>query len=500
MKYQPRPSDLKVTLLKATGGFPPVMQPHRNTALKLDHPANGWEDVELAELSVVDIPGDHFTMFVAPNDDILASALQVCLADEERRSANTAVTAETSIAFNPQDPAFLNDPYPFYRALREKAPVHYEDSLGGWVLTGYDDVSRLLRDSRVIRPPVTDYLFASVPQAQRDGMANFERQLAGSLPFTNPPYHTRLRRLFGKAFTARKIMAMRGRVSEITDGLLDRLADRGSGDLMELVAYPLPSTVVMEFIGVPAPDHARMTFLATEMMALLGAQYAKDAPEIAARAHVAMNEFVEYLTDLIGQRRRSPVDDLLSTLIAGGEDGLTDEELILNCMALLNAGLETTANYLGNGTLALLRNPDQIRLLRDDPSLAEAAAEELLRYDGPAPILTPQLADDDLEIGGRVIKKGQLVYPIVGAANRDPARFPDPDRLDLTRVPNGQLSFGFGPHFCIGATLARIEGQEYFTRLVRRFPKLRMDPDRQPPKFRDDPLLRGLVTFPVRVD
>ncbi|HKN53387.1 MAG TPA: alpha/beta fold hydrolase, partial [Amycolatopsis sp.] len=301
VKYQPRPSDLKVTLLKATGGFPPVMQPHRNTALKLDHPANGWEDVELAELSVVDIPGDHFTMFVAPNDDILASALQVCLADEERRSANTAVTAETSIAFNPQDPAFLNDPYPFYRALREKAPVHYEDSLGGWVLTGYDDVSRLLRDSRVIRPPVTDYLFASVPQAQRDGMANFERQLAGSLPFTNPPYHTRLRRLFGKAFTARKIMAMRGRVSEITDGLLDRLADRGSGDLMELVAYPLPSTVVMEFIGVPAPDHARMTFLATEMMALLGAQYAKDAPEIAARAHVAMNEFVEYLTDLIGQ-------------------------------------------------------------------------------------------------------------------------------------------------------------------------------------------------------
>ncbi|MET9633261.1 cytochrome P450 [Lentzea sp. NPDC006480] len=493
VKYQPLPSDLHVTLLKAAGGFPPVMKPHRNTALKLDCAANGWEHVSLGSLSVVDIPGDHFTMFVEPNDEIIAATVHQCLAEEERRSANTV--GSRTLAFNPEDPAFLNDPYPFYRALRESSPLHYEDTLGGWVLTRYDDVSQLLRDHRVIRPPVTDYLFASVPQVQRDEMSNFERQLSGSLPFTNAPYHTRLRGLLGKAFTPRRVKAMRARVAEVTDSLLDEVSD--GTELISTVCYPLPSTVVMEFIGVPEPEHARMTALATQMMALLGAQYAKDAPLVARKAHAAMNEFVEYMSGLIEERRSAPCEDLLSTLI-GGE--LSDEELILNCMALLNAGLETTANYLGNGTLALLRNPEQMALLRNNLSLAESAAEELLRYDGPAPIMTPQLADADLEIGGQLIRKGQLIYPIVGAANRDPDRFADPERLDVSRPPNGQLSFGFGPHFCIGAALARIEGQEYFTRLVTRFPNLRLDPEAPPPMFRDDPLLRGLQTLHVRVD
>ncbi|GLZ36146.1 hypothetical protein Lesp02_83330 [Lentzea sp. NBRC 105346] len=492
VKYQPLPSDLDVTLLKAADGFPPVMQPHRNTALHLDCPANGWANVTVGSLSVVDIPGDHFTMFVEPNDMLVADAVHSCML-HERRAANTM--AAQAIMFNPDDPAFLNDPYPFYRALRETAPMHYEDTLGGLVLTRYDDVSALLRDHRVIRPPVTDYLFASVPQAQRDEMIAFERQLAGSLPFTNAPYHTRLRGLIAKAFTPRKIRAMRDRVGEITDSLLDVLDVCDGGDLMSIVAYPLPSTVVMEFIGVPERDHERMTFLGTEMMALLGAQYAKDAPAIARRAHAAMNEFTEYLTGLIGQRRANPREDLLSTLISGE---LTDDEVINNCMALINAGLETTANYLGNGTLALLRHPEQFALLGNDPLLAESAAEELLRYDGPTPILTPQLANEDLELGGMHIKKGTMLYPVVGAANHDPARFPDPDRLDITRQPNGQLSFGFGIHFCIGAALARIEGQEFFTRLATRFPHLRLDPDAPAPVFRDDPLLRGLEHLHVR--
>ncbi|TWP50624.1 cytochrome P450 [Lentzea tibetensis] len=493
VKYQPLPSDLNVTLMKATDGFPPVMKPHRNTALALDDPANGWEHVSLGTLSVVDIPGDHFTMFVEPHDEIIAGAVHTCLAEEERRSANTV--GAKAIAFNPDDPAFLNDPYPFYRALRDSDPIHYEDTLGGWMLTRYEDVSQLLRDPRVIRPPVTDYLFASVPQSQRDEMAAFERQLAGSLPFTNAPYHTRLRSLLGKAFTPRRVRAMRARIAEITDSLLDVLDVCDGGDLMKLVAYPLPSTVIMEFIGVPEEDHARMTYLATEMMALLGAQYSKDAPLIARKAHAAMNEFVSYMTSLISLRRSSPREDLLSTLI-GGE--LTEEELILNCMALLNAGLETTANLLGNGTLALLRNPAQYSLLRNDPQLAESAAEELLRYDGPTPILTPQLADADISIGGQLIKKGQLIYPMVGAANRDPVRFPEPDQLDVTRPPNGQLSFGVGIHFCVGAALARMEAQEYFTRLTARFPHLRLDPSMPAPVFRDDPLLRGLAHLHVR--
>ncbi len=322
-----------------------------------------------------------------------------------------------------------------------------------------------------------------------------------ALPFANPPHHTRLRKLVSKAFTPRAVEAMRPRIKEITDGLLDRIEEAGGGDLIAEVTYPLPSTVIMEFMGVPAPDHPRLTFLATEMMALLGAQYAADAPAIARRAYEAINEFSGYMRDLIARRRREPRADLLSTLIdATGPDGaLSEEELVLNCMAMLNAGLETTANYLGNGTFALLRHPEQMRLLRENPSLAEYAAEELLRYDGPAPIMTPQLADEDVVIGGQQIRKGQMLYPVVGAANRDPARFPDPERLDLTRTPNGQLGFGFGIHYCVGAALAKIEGQTYFPALVTRFPKLRLDPDGPAPAFRDDPLLRGLRSLNVRI-
>jgi cytochrome P450/thioesterase domain-containing protein/protoporphyrinogen oxidase/acyl carrier protein len=509
VKYQPLPSDLKVTLIKATGGFPPVMKPHRNTALKLDDPANGWEHVDLGELAVVEIPGDHFTMFVEPNDELLANAVHRCLADEQRRGANTLTgagqqrgSAETTIAFNPLDPAFINDPYPFYRALRETAPIHYEDSIGGWVFTRHDDVSQLLRHPKVERPPVTDYLFASVPQADRDEMSEFERMIGEMLPFTNPPHHTRLRKLVSKAFTPRTVEAMRPRIQEITDRLLDPVEEAGRGELISQVAYRLPATVIMDFIGVPEVDHARMTFLATQLMKLLGAQYAADASAIARAAYGAMREFTAYLTALIAERRADPRDDLLSTLIAAGgpEGALTDEELILNCMALLNAGLETTANYLGNGTLALLRHPAQFTLLRDDPSLAESAAEELLRYDGPTPILTPQLAADDVEIGGQLIRKGQLLYPVIGAANRDPARYPDPERLDVTRSPSGQLSFGAGIHYCIGAALARVEGQVLFPTMARRFPNLRLDADAAPPTFRDDPVLRGLTALAVRVD
>jgi len=407
-----------------------------------------------------------------------------------------------TIEFNPLDPAFLADPYPFFRALREAAPILYVDSLGGWVFTRYEDISKMLRDPRLnIRPPVTEQLFAAVPQAQRDQMAEFERMLGGALPFANPPHHTRLRTGVTRGFTARAIEAIRPRVQQITDDLLDGIQTRGGGDLIAEVTYPLPSTVVLEFLGVPSTYHVRMAQLAGRIMELLSVQYAADPPAVVVAAQEGMIEFGDYIGGLIEERRTQPREDLLSAMVDASdvEGTLTDEEIILSCMSLL-VGSESTSNYLGNGTLALLRNPDQYRLLGENPSLAVSATEELLRYDTSSPIITPQLATEDVEIGGHLIKKGQLMYPVLGAANRDPARYPDPDRLDLRREPSGTLSFSVGIHHCSGAALARLEGQIFFTTLTRRFPHLRIDPDAAAPRYRPDPLLHGLESLHVRVN
>ena len=408
---------------------------------------------------------------------------------------------EPTISFNPLDPVFLADPYPFYRALREFAPIHFEESLGGWVFTRYDDVAQMLRENRGLRPPVTDYLFAAVPQAQRDEMAEFERMLGAALPFANPPHHTRLRKLVSMGFTARAIEAIRPRVQQITDELLDRIEANGGGDIISELARPLPSTVVLEFIGVPSKDHARMMELATRVIELLAIRGATDAPAVAAAAHASMNEFGDYMEGLIEARRRDPGEDMLSAMVTASDaqGNLRNEEIVLSAMSLL-VGSESTTNFLGNGTLALLRNPSQYRLLAENPSLAESATEELLRYDPPAPIIAPQVASDDHEIGGQLIKQGELMYPVLGAANRDPARYADPDRLDLRRQPSGVLSLSVGIHFCTGAALARLEAQIYFATLTRRLPHLRIDPDAEAPAFHADPLLRGLESLNVCIN
>jgi cytochrome P450 len=408
---------------------------------------------------------------------------------------------EPTVQFNPLDPTFLNDPYPFYQALREFAPIHFEAGLGGWVFTRYDDVAQMLRENRGLRPPVTEYLFAAVPQAQRDGMAEFERMLAAALPFANPPHHTRLRKLVSMGFTARAIEAIRPRVEQVTDELLDRFEAKGGGDVIADLARPLPSTVVLEFIGVPSKDHARTMQLATAVIEMLAIRGAADAPAVAAAAHVAMNEFSDYMEALIEERRRNPGLDVLSAMVTASDTqgNLRNEEIVLSAMSLL-VGSESTTNFLGNGTLALLRNPSQYQLLAEDPTLAKIATEELLRYDTSSPIIAPQLASEDVEIGGQLIKQGELMYPVIGAANRDPARYADPDQLDLRRNPSGVLSFSVGIHFCSGAALARLEAQTYFAALTRRFPHLHLDPDAEAPVFHADPLLRGLQSLNVRVN
>ncbi len=411
------------------------------------------------------------------------------------------MTTET-IQFNPMDPDFIANPHPFYRELRTHAPVHFEEALGGWVITRYDDVSKVLRDGRAVRPPAGEILLSRLPAEVRQEVSVLEQKLTTSLPFANPPHHTRLRALVSKGFTPRIINSMRPSIQRITDRLLDQIQEAGRSDLMKDFAYPVPTSVIMELVGVPEEDRPLLIDWATDIMAILGQALPSADPIGTARAaSKATEEFTGYLDTLIKQRRKAPREDLLSNLIAATDEGgrLSNDELNLTVLILLNAGLETTANYLGNGTYTLLRNPHLAAELRADPSIVETAAEELLRYDGPVPITTPQVVTEAMEVGGQYIEPGQLLYAVIGAANRDPERFADPDQIDLRRPVGGVLSFGLGIHFCIGARLARLEAQIAIGSLFNRFPNLRLDDDAPPPVFRPDPLLRGLLTLPVVV-
>jgi unspecific monooxygenase len=311
----------------------------------------------------------------------------------------------------------------------------------------------------------------------------------------DPPDHTRLRGLVSKAFTPRVVEGLRPRVQQIVDGLLDQNAARGSMELIEDFAYPLPVTVICEMLGVPVEDHETFKGWSREMARSLDPE--EFLPQdVVERRQRAIESFSEYFSRLIEERRARPRDDLLSALIAAEEAGdkLTGPELLAICILLLVAGHETTVNLIGNGTLALLRHPEQLQKLRDDPSLARSAVEEFLRYDPPVQF-TGRVALADMEIGGHVLSKGQQAMLLLASANRDPEVFAEPDRLDITRRENRHLSFGHGIHFCLGAPLARVEGEIAFSGLVRRFEGLHLLTEA--PEYKENIVLRGLASLPV---
>ncbi len=393
------------------------------------------------------------------------------------------------ISFNPMDPEFLADPYPTYHRLRAADPVH-RSPLGFWVLTRYEDVVAVLRDPRFIKEPLAALVAARFGMGVPPGIGL-------SMLDRDPPDHTRLRGLVSKAFTPRVVEGLRPRVQQIVDGLIARAEAAGVMDLIEEFAYPIPVAVICEMLGVPVEDHERFRGWSLDIARGLDAVLLPPESDVVRRSAASRRALAGYFRDLIAERRAAPRGDLLSALIAAEEAGdtLSEDELLATCILLLIAGHETTVNLIGNGTLALLRHPAELRRLREQPALIASAVEELLRYDGPVQ-RTARVAGADATIGGRTIGKGEMVMPFIGAADRDPAQFPDPDRLDIARADNRHIAFGWGIHFCLGAPLARVEGQIAIDTLVRRLPKL--EPVTDAPEYRQSLTLRGLKTLPVR--
>jgi cytochrome P450 len=393
------------------------------------------------------------------------------------------------IQFNPMDPEFVADPYPMYHRLRAEDPVH-RSPLGFWVLTRYADVMAMLRDPRLIKEPIAAFV------AARFGMAAPPPGLGLSMLDRDPPDHTRLRGLVSKAFTPRALEGLRSHIQKIVDDLLADAAGKGEMDLIEEFAYPLPVRVICEMLGVPVKDHERFKQWGLDIARGLDAIMLPPDSEVGQRSVSGRRALAGYFRELIAGRRAAPRDDMLTALIAAEEAGdkLNEEELLATCILLLVAGHETTVNLIGNGTLALLRHPDELRKLRENPGLIGTAVEELLRFDGPVQ-RTARIPSEDITIGGQTIGKGEMVMPFLGAADRDPAQFPDPDRLDITRADNRHIAFGMGIHFCLGAPLARMEGQIAINTLLARLPKLALATDR--PQFRQSLTLRGLETLPV---
>jgi pimeloyl-[acyl-carrier protein] synthase len=389
----------------------------------------------------------------------------------------------TSVLDLVQRPQAVPDPYAVYHSLRERDPVLWVPELNRWLVTGHRQALAVLphENSSSDRRNWDDY---RLPEG-------LDRP-PGGMVAADPPDHTRLRALVQQAFTPRLVERLRARVEELVDELLRDAAERGAFDLMTDFAAPLPAIVLAELLGVPAADHERFRRWSTTFIETLDPVSHKAVAEGGAQAYQALSG---YLTEVFAARRAQPRDDLICGLLRAEADGarLRGPELLEMCLLLVVAGQETTANLLGNGVNALFQHPAQLRRLRTEPGLIGTAVEELLRYDAPIQV-SGRAMRADLELDGHRLRKGQMVGVLLGAANRDPAAFADPDRLDLARRPNPHLGFGRGIHFCLGAPLARLEAGIALLRLVTRFPELR---PAGTPVRRANVHVRGFASMPV---
>ena len=389
------------------------------------------------------------------------------------------------------DPAVLANPYPLYARLRSEDPVHWDSLLHVWVVTRYGDVVRVLKDFSAARTPSPEQLTA----LGLSGLNPIAAVMVKQMLFLDPPGHTRIRNLASAAFTPKRVEALRSHIREIARSLLRDAASAGRIDVIADLAEPLPSIVSAEMLGVPVEDHRQLKRLSQDFAEMLG-NFAHN-PDHIPRILKSTQELTEYFRSAMRKDRLRP-DGLVNSLANAeiGGDRLTEEEVVANCIVTMVGGQETTTNLIGNGILSLLRNPAQLASLRSNPELVPSAVEELLRYESPSQH-TGRLAPEDTEIGGRQIRKRQAVIAVMAAANRDPDRFPDPDRLDIGRQDNRHLAFGWGGHFCFGAPLARIEGQIVFDEMLRTFSSWELEPG--PLVWRTNLGLRGLTSLPVRL-
>ena len=389
---------------------------------------------------------------------------------------------ESGVVFDLTSEEVLANPYPTYQRLRERDPVHRMRLVDAWVLTRYDDVQAVLQDHR---------RFSN----QEAGAGDREYTKDRSMLDLDPPDHTRLRSLVSKAFTPRSVAALGPRIEKIVEELLDEVEGEDRFDLIDSFAFPLPIIVIAEMLGVPAEDLDRFKDWSNDIVLSLEPILTREQRDRFRRSE---QELYEYFEGIIAKRRQDPQDDLVSALIAAEEEGdrLSHGELLATLLLLLVAGNETTRNLIGNGMLALLRNPDALQRLWGQRDLIEPAIDELLRYDSPVQ-LDGRTALEDVEIGGKLVRSGQQVVCVVGAANRDPAAFSDPDRLDIGRQEKSHISFGRGIHYCLGASLATLEGRIAFEGLLERFSSIRLAAE---PQQRKQVVLRGVEDLIVDVE
>jgi pimeloyl-[acyl-carrier protein] synthase len=388
------------------------------------------------------------------------------------------------------DPEVLANPYPLYHLIQSEDPVHWDPFLHAWLVTRYADVVTVLWRYSADRTPGPEQLTGM-------GLTSLNpiaKVMVKQMLFLDPPAHTRLRGLASQAFTPDRVKVLRGHIEAIVDDLIDTVQAKGQMDVIADLAVPLPAIVTAEMLGVPTNDRHKLKAWSADFAEMLG--NFQHNTERAARVLQSVQEMTAYFRAAIREQAVNPREGLIHALSTAQLDGdrLTEDEVIANCIITMVGGQETTTNLIGNGLLALLRNPDQMEKMRQDLSLIPSAVEELLRYESPSQH-TARIAPEDTTLGEKQISKGQAVIAVMAAANRDAERFPEPDKLDITRKDNRHLAFGWAAHFCFGAPLARIEGQIAFQSLLSRLPNLALRAG--PLVWRENLGLRGLTALPV---